>query len=181
VLFSLVRWITTQHAGKKQIAFIVIALIILLIGVPTIGHLPVHRTNILHSDAQGDVPDPDFDIIQIRSYAQSWYVVLELTVAGLIQTADTNSSYSDFLYEITVVAKGINLGPHIYSCTYQNGIVEQYGFDAEVENSTLRIFFPLAAFISDSYMIGLEGRAMTPFDRDLTSEDRDSPLARLLF
>jgi hypothetical protein len=177
----LVRLATIQHITKKRIAFLVIIIIILLIGVPTIGHLPVHRTNILHSDPQGDVPDPDFDIIQIRSYAQSLYVVLELTVAGLIQTADTNSSYSNFLYEITVVAKGINLGPHIYSCTYQNGVVEQYGFDAEVENSTLRIFFPLAAFISDSYMIGLEGRAQYSFDRDLTPEDRDSSLARLLF
>jgi len=170
-----------QHVGKKRLAVLVIASITLLIGFPTIGHLPVHRTNILHSDAQGDIPDPDFDIIQIRSYTQSHYVVLELTVAGLIQTADTESSYSDFLYRITVVAKGINNGPHIYSCTYQDGIVGQYGFDAEVENSTLRIFFPLTAFIPDSYMIGLEGTARTPFDQDLTPEDRDSSLARLLF
>jgi hypothetical protein len=177
----LVRLTAIQHIAKKRIAFLAIILIILLIGVPTIGHLPVHRTNILHSDLQGDVPDPDFDIIQIKSYAQSRYIVLELTVAGLIQTADTESSYPSFLYRITVVARGINLGPHIYSCTYQDGIVEQYGFDAEVENSTLRIFFPLAAFISDSYMIGLEGSAQTPFDRDLISEDRDSSLARLLF
>ena len=169
-----------QRVGKKRLAILVIASITLLIGIPTIGHLPVHRTNILHSDAQGDVPDPDFDIIQIRSYAQSQYVVLELTVAGLIQTADTESSYPDYLYRIIVVARGLNHGPHVYSCKYQDGIVEQYGFDAEVENSTLRIYFPLTAFVSDSYMIGLEGSDQYTLDCDLTPEDRDSSLARLL-
>ncbi len=156
-------------------------LIALLIGLPTIGHLPIHRTNIQYSDPVGDVSEPDFDIIKVRSYIQSRNIVLELTVAGIIQTPDTDSTYSNFIYRINVVARGINHDPHIYSCAYQNGVVSQYGFDVEVENATLRIFFPLTAFISDSYMIGLEGVAQSPFEHDLTPEDRDSNIARLLF
>ena len=178
--FSLVRWRAIRHIGKKQVSILVTALIILLIGVPIIGQLPVHKTNILYSDAQGDVPDPDFDIIQIKSYAQFQYIVLELTVAGLIQTPDTEASYSDFIYRINVVAIGIDRHCHIYSCAYQDGVITQYGFDVEIENSTLRIFFPLTAFISDSYMIGLEGVAQYAFGEDLTPEDRDSKLVRLL-
>ena len=146
-----------------------------------IGHLPIQKTNIQYSDPQGDVSDSDFDIIEIRSYAQFQYIVLELTVAGMIQTPDTEPSYSDFIYRINVVARGIDRDPHIYSCAYQNGVVSQYGFDVKVENATLRIFFPLTAFISDSYMIGLEGVTQYSLDEDLTPEDRDSNIARLLF
>lgn len=180
-MFYLARFRAIQFVRKKQSAVLVSLLLILLIGVPTIGHLPIHRTNIQYSDPQGDVSDSDFDIIEIRSYSQFQYIVLELTVAGIIQTPDTEPTYSEFIYRINVVARGINLGPHIYSCAYQNGVVSQYGFDVEVENATLRIFFPLTAFVSDSYMIGLEGAAQYVFDEDLTPEDRDSNIARLLF
>jgi len=180
-LFYLVRFRTILFVSRKQSALFMTLLLILLIGVPTIGHLPIHRTNIQYSDPQGDVLDPDFDIIEIKSYIQFQIIVLELTVAGIIQTPDTEPTYSDFIYRINVVARGINHCPHIYSCAYQNGVVSQYGFDVEVENATLRIFFPLTAFISDSYMIGLEGVAQTPFEDDLTPEDRVSNIARLLF
>ncbi|MFW9786176.1 MAG: hypothetical protein ACFFE2_12565 [Candidatus Thorarchaeota archaeon] len=170
-----------QLLNRKQSALLASFLIVLLIGIPTIGHLPIHRTNIQYSDPLGDVSDPDFDVIEIRSYIRFQNIILELTVAGTIQTPDTWSSYSDFIYRINVVARGINRAAHIYSCAYQNGVVDQYGFDVEVANSTLRIFFPMTAFISDSYMIGLEGVAQSPFEDDLTPEDRDSNIARLLF
>ncbi|MBN2229354.1 MAG: hypothetical protein JW779_07140 [Candidatus Thorarchaeota archaeon] len=171
----------TRPIDRKKVAYVAIVVVVLLIGIPTIGHLPVHRTSFVYEDVQADVSDPDFDIIQVKSYAQTRYIVLELTVAGLIQTSDSEFSDPNHLYRITVVARGVDRGVHIYSCKYQSGVIEQYGFDFQIVNSTLRIFFPFTAFVSDSYMIGLEGSAQYTFDRDLTPEDRDSPLARLLF
>jgi hypothetical protein len=177
----LVQFRSVRFGSRRQSAFLVSLLIIILIGVPMVGHLPVHRTNIQYSDPQGDVSDSDFDIIEIRSYIQFQYIILELTVAGIILTPDAQSSYSDFIYRINVVAREINRDPYIYSCAYRNGVVEQYGFDVEVDGATLRIFFPLTAFLLGSYMIGLEGAAQYPFDEDLTPEDRNSSIARLLF
>ena len=171
--------------SKNKVLLTVVAFIILLIGIPTISHLPVHRTNIIHTDIYGDVTDPNFDIVQIRSFAEAQYIVLELTVAGVIETEDPEQSYPTFLYKIIVVAKGLNEGlndqAHIYICTLKNGVVSQYGFDTEVENATLRIFFPWTAFLSDSYMIGLEGRAQNGLNDDHTLSDRNSAVARLFF
>jgi hypothetical protein len=136
----------------------------------------------MHTDIYGDVPDPNFDIVQIRSFAEAQYIVLELTVAGVIQTEDTEPSYPAFLYRITVVAKGLNdVTAHIYACTFRNGVRNPHDFDTEVENATLRIFFPWTFFIPDSYMIGLEGRASNGLDEDYTLSDRNSAVALLLF
>ncbi len=168
--------------SKKKVLLTVMAFIILLIGIPTISHLPVHRTNIIYTDISGDVTDPNFDIVQIRSFAEAQYIVLELTVAGVIQTEDSERSYPLFLYRINVVAKGLNdVTAHIYACTFRNGVRNPHGFDTEVENATLRIFFPWTFFIPDSYMIGLEGRASNGLENDYTLSDRNSAIARLLF
>lgn len=163
----------------KRTVLVVVMIIVVLLGTSIIGNLPVHRTNIVHTDPLGDVSDPDFDIIQIKSIGEPSQIVLELTVAGRIQTPET-ASYPNFLYFIVVVARGISHGPHIYSCVYDGENIKQYGFDFEVDNSTLRVFFPLTAFIPDSYMIGLEASAAS-LEEDNTPEDRDSSIALLLF
>ena len=168
--------------SKRTAGLVFLMLAIVLVGTPIIGNLPVHRTNIQYTDSLGDIQEPNFDIIQIKSHLVANNIVLELTVAGLIQITDSNISHPDFLYRIIIVGKHHDGGQgHIYACTYSDGVIQQYGFDFEVDNSTLRIFFPLTAFIPDSYMIGLEGATCSPFEEDLTPEDRDSSIARLLF
>jgi hypothetical protein len=159
-----------------------LTIVTITLGTSIIGNIPVHRTNILYTDPVGDVSDSDFDIIQIKSIGETSQIVLELTVAGRIQTTET-ASYSNFLYRVIVVARGISLEEaHIYACTFNGEGIQQYGFDFEVYNSTLRIFFPFTAFVHDSFMIGLEATTGSPrAEQDLTPEDRDSPIERLLF
>ncbi|MFW9803980.1 MAG: hypothetical protein ACFFFC_15060 [Candidatus Thorarchaeota archaeon] len=165
----------------KRVLLVIGMIIVVLLGTSIIGNLPVHRTNIVHIDPLGDVSDSNFDIVRICSYAERDNIVLELTVAGEIQTLESSSNPT-FLYRIIVVARGLETNPHIYACTFDGEVIKQYGFDYEVENSTLRIFFPLTAFVHDSFMIGLEATTGSPYaDQDLTLEDRNSPIARLLF
>jgi hypothetical protein len=169
-----------RYSWKRTI-LVVVMIIVVLLGTSIIGNLPVHRTNIVHTDPLGDVSDPDFDIVQICSYAERDNIVLELAVAGEIQILE-GSSGPTFLYRIIVVARGLETNPHIYACTFDGEVIKQYGFDYEVENSTLRIFFPFTAFVHDSFMIGLEATTGSPrAEQDLTLEDRDLPIARLLF
>jgi hypothetical protein len=165
---------------KRRTVLLILALAIILLGIGIIGNLSVHRTNIVRTDPIGDVTDPDFDILQIKSFAESQHVVLELTVAGVIQTLDT-VPFPNFLYRLIVVARGLETNAHIYACTYDGDVIHQYEFDFEIDNSTLRIFFPMTAFVHDSYMIGLEASAGTPLEEDFTPEDRDSPVSKLLF
>lgn len=180
--FSVVQRRTTYLVSRKKVQLAIVVSIMLLICISTIGNLPVHRTDIVHADTYGDTLNPDFDIIQVRSFARPQYIVLELTVAGMIQTEESEALYSDFLYRIIVVAKGIDdNSAHIYACTFRNGFVQQYGFDSEIENATLRIFFPWTAFVHNSYMIGLEGTALSGLDKDYTASDRNSDIACLLF
>lgn len=164
---------------RKRTVLVLLTIATITLGISIIGSIPVHRTIILYADPLGDVSDSNFDIIQIRSFVEASYIVLELTVTGAIQTLDT-MTYPDFLYRVNVVARGLSSEPHIYSCVYDGEKINQYGFDFEVDNSTLRIFFPLTAFVSDSYMIGLEASTAS-IEEDLTPEDRDSPISRLLF
>lgn len=169
-----------RYSWKRTI-LVVVMIIVVLLGTSIIGNLPVHRTNIVHSDPLGDISDSNFDIVRISSFAERDTIVLELTVAGEIQILE-DSSGPTFLYRIIVVARGLETSPHIYACTFDGEVIKQYGFDYEVENSTLRIFFPFTAFVHDSFMIGLEATTGSPrAEQDLTYGDRDSPIARLLF
>ena len=165
-----------SRVARNKIVPLVVVLVILT-GVVVIGQTPIHRMNIDYTDNLGDVNNQDVDIIEIKSYQDGSNIVLELTVAGQIQTG------TNYLYRIIITAKGlIDTDSHIYACTFQDGQLTSYGFDTEIDNDTLRIFFPLTAFVSDSYMIGLEGNAFSPaLEQDFTSDDRDGDVARLLF
>ena len=162
--------------NRKKVGVLAVLCIILVAGFLIIGQMPIHRSTVLHTDTLGDVSDPDIDIVEIESYQDGSYIVLEMVVAGEIQTS------VDYLYRLTITARGIiNSDIHVYSCTFQNGVLTSYAFDILYSNSTLQILFPLTAFVSDSYMIGLEGSAQSSGDEDTTDEDRDGEVSRLLF
>ena len=160
----------------KRTRIIVILVIVFIPSIIVIGRIPVHRTIIEHSDLRGDVSDPDCDIIQIRSYLTGNDIAVEMTVAGRINISST------YLYRLTIVARGIDDdSAHIYALTCKDGIVSQFDLSVSTENDTMTIFFPLTQFISDSYMIGLEGWATNVSEIDMTMEDRNGTVARLLF
>ncbi|MFW9847664.1 MAG: hypothetical protein ACFFF4_00900 [Candidatus Thorarchaeota archaeon] len=160
----------------KKIGVLTLLIIILIAGSLVVGQLPMHKTNVLHTDSLGDVSDPNIDIVEIKSYQDGSYIILEMVVAGEIQTGE------NYLYRLIITARGImNHAVHIYSCTYQNGTLTSYTFTTGYNNSTLRIYFPLSTFASDSYMIGLEGIAQSPLEQDNTGEDREGEVTRLLF
>jgi hypothetical protein len=167
------------RVNKRTLTTIIV--IALIAGsVYYVGRLPVHLTDKIHSDVEGDVANPDVDIILIRSYGELNHIVLEMTVAGMIQ----NMEY--YRYVLTVVAREYNsIEAHIYQCDYENGVVEQYHFETEVNNSTLKIFFSLSGFLQGSFMIGFEAAAFSPSsagaEKDTTTSDRESPIARLWF
>jgi hypothetical protein len=151
-----------------------------VIAIPAFGRLPVHQTNIHHYDPIDDVSNPNIDIAEIRSYALNDEIVLELIVAGIIVSAEPSSENSSgYMYRLMLIARGLDeIVAHEYSCTYRDGIVSQFDFMTEVENSTLRIFFSKNAFIPDSYMIGLEASAAYLAEEDYTLPDRAAPVAR---
>ncbi len=168
--------------GKRVLATIAL-IIVISSGVVIIGQLPVHRTSVEHSDMKGDVSDASIDIVQIRSYLDGSDIVLRMTVTGRIMDDTSSVRYE---YRLIVVARGlIDNRSHIYTCYYANSTTWPYPLQAFFENDTLRILFPIAVFVSDSYMIGLEGLASimgnNGIERDYTSEDRNGTVAKLLF
>ncbi len=166
----------------KKILAIAIIIIVATSGFILIGQIPIHRTSIQNSDVENDVSDSDIDIILVRSYLEESNIVLRLTVVGKIMN---NTSSSVYEYRIIVVAKGVDdESAHIYTCSYSDGDLSLNYLQAYTANDTLTILFPLAAFLPGSFMIGLEGSASVSgngVERDLTSEDRNGTIARLLF
>ncbi len=167
----------------KKILPVVLVLSIVITSILIIGLQPVHRTTIEHSDIENDVSDSNIDIISIRSYLNESDIILQMTVLGTILNSTADSNYE---YRLIIVARGvIDDRSHIYTCYYANGTTWPYDFQATPENNTLVIVFPLTIFLSDSYMIGLEGIATVSgndgVERDQTEEDRNGIVARLLF
>lgn len=169
----------------KRIIVGVILTIIIVASTLFIGHLPVHRTDIIHTDPEGDVDDddnPNIDIIELRSYNSGHNIILEMTVVGMIQVDNSTSDYFNYAYIIGVIARDIeDLDAHVYHCRFDGVREKNYGLVTEVANSTLRIIFPKTTFLVGSYMIGLEGTAMSPWGEDNTLPDRDGEIARLFF
>ncbi len=167
---------------KTRLAAMVIIIIVTITGVVVVGQQPVHRTNIVHSDLYGDVTDADIDIVEIRSYLNGTELYLQLTVDGNIVESNATITYQ---YKIIVVVKGVadDSSASIYMLTYENGSmgVSSYSSCSFVHGATLTIVIPISTIIHGRYMIGLEGWAQTPFEQDLTPEDRDGEVAHLLF
>jgi hypothetical protein len=159
-------------------------IIIVVIGIPSImfiGRMPVHRTNITHTDPEGDVSDSNCDIVQITSYRDGIYVAVEMQVAGSIQE---NNDFLPYGYWLIIVLRGIEEGhtdSHTINFYYENRTVSEPGLPVSVENDTLRLLVPFSRFNPDSYMIGLEGAASNGLEEDLTPVDRNGTVARLLF
>ncbi len=63
-----------------------------------------------YSDASGDVAYANIDIVEIKSYASGSEIILELTVAGIIENS------TDITYNIQIIGQ-----PHYGSVWYGNG------------------------------------------------------------
>jgi len=169
----------TRRKSIAGIFFVIIVSSVIIV----IGQIPVHRTNIQHSDMIGDVSNANIDIVLVKSFLNGSNVSLEMTVAGRIMNSTVNERYE---YRLIVVAKGlVDTKAHVYTCYYDNGSTWPYSLRSFSKNDTLTILFPIATFISDSYMIGLEGVASVSssieIERDYTPEDRNGTIARILF
>lgn len=162
-------------------------IIIIVIGIPGvffIGRMPVHRTNITHTDPEGDVSDSNIDIVQLRSYRTGNDIALEITVAGEIRNVTDSSPYPDpYDYRITIITRRPNEeGTPAYRVSYTNGTLGlQYDTRANVDNNTLTIFLPLYEIDSRYYIIDIKGTARTYTETDTTEADSDRPVERLLF
>lgn len=175
---------STSLLSRKRGLASLLLVILVISAIFVIGRVPVHRANIEHKDPEGDVSNPDCDIVRIKSFLDRKHIVLEMMVAGRINNSTTASQYSyPYEYRFTIVAKMLDDDEaHIYVIRYKNGSLgPSSDARAVTENNTLTIFFSLNEFVSDSYMIGLEGWASDYNWVDRTSSDRNATIARLLF
>ncbi len=171
-----------ERLGRTKILASITLVVVTLSGIIVIGQLPVHRTNIEHSDVEGDVIDMNIDIILIKSYLEGNSITLQMKVVGRVMN---NTSSLEYEYRIIVVARGFDdESAHIYTCFYSDGDITPNYLQAYTTNDTLTILFPLTAFLHGSFMVGLEGSASMSgngVERDLTVEDRNGTIAKLLF
>ncbi len=178
---TIVHLLKTSSPRTRLIATVTIVLVAVA-GIIVVGQLPVHRTNIEHSDPLGDVADADIDIVEIRSYLNGTELYLQLTVAGRIVKTNATTRYQ---YKIIPVAKRISedSSAHIYELGYTNGSMAVSSFSARayVNGATLTIVVPISMFSQGEYMIGLEGIAQAALEQDFTPEDRDGEVAHLWF
>ena len=159
---------------KKMAILLAIPIIVILL----LTNIPAHRFNNYHIDEQGDVADEDIDILYIKSSDHGEYVLLEMKVAGKIN--------SKRVYCISVVAKDIKNEQKegfIYRCEYSNGSIDQYNlFSRIINEDTLQILFPKTHFYTGAYMVGLEAYTSGRDENDYCREgmERNNPIPRLL-
>ncbi|MFO7835717.1 MAG: hypothetical protein R6V83_03610 [Candidatus Thorarchaeota archaeon] len=166
-------------SGYKALGLLILVAIVTA-SIVVVGLTPVHRTDIQHSDPEGDVSDPNCDIVQITSYRDGIYVAVEMQVAGSVQENNDSLPYG---YWLIVVLRGIEEGhtdSHILSLYYEDGTTSEPNLPVSVENDSLRLLVPFSCFNPDSYMIGLEGAASNGLEEDLTPVDRNGTVARML-
>ena len=166
---------------KTRIVALSLITVIAVASIAVLGQMPVHRTNIEHTDPLGDVADADVDIVNIKSYLNGTDLYLQLTVAGNI--VETNATVR-YQYNINIVGKRVtDTEGHLYGFTFENGSmgVSTYTSNSFVSGDTLTIVTPISTLLPGVYMIGLEAHAQTVYGQDYTAEDRDGEIAHLLF
>ncbi|QEE17197.1 hypothetical protein DSAG12_03029 [Promethearchaeum syntrophicum] len=139
---------------------------------PAFVMVPQHNYTHQLYDESGDALDPNIDIIEYGSYLEDDQLILYLIVDGII--SETNATYQLFI----VAKSAANEGAHVYYVDIDVEAEREYNYGSYVEISgdTISIRNSADNFIPDSYMIGLEARAMNFDERDTTSSARDNVL-----
>jgi len=167
----------SSKARQRPLLTLGVVAIILVPTIIVVGRAPVHRTNIDHIDPEGDVENPDIDILSVRSSLSGSNIELQMNVAGNIQNGTSCS------YKFRIVVKDIDDRlSAVYTILYYNGTLgQQYDTSLSVENSTLTVHFPISTLHPDHYMVGLESSAFTLSETDKTESDWNRTIARLWF
>ncbi|MFX0093764.1 MAG: hypothetical protein ACFFBD_18575 [Candidatus Hodarchaeota archaeon] len=136
---------------------------------PNAVFIPQHQFEFELTDDTGDVDDGSIDIIEYGSYRLGKKVVLYLEVATQINLSST--------YQLFIVAKSPNDDiAHIYNNNVYNGTEENYQSEVVINGNRLEVSFSMDRFIQNSYMIGIEARALGFASKDMTLSARDNPL-----
>ncbi|MFW9778240.1 MAG: hypothetical protein ACFFE8_05235 [Candidatus Heimdallarchaeota archaeon] len=136
---------------------------------PSAIFIPQHQFEFDLTDATGDVDIDYIDIVEYGSYRQGLTVVLYLEVATQINLSAT--------YQLFIVAKFPNDDTaHIYNNEVSMGIETNYQSKVTSDGNRLEVTFSMTRFLANSYMVGLETRALAFASEDTTSPARDNPL-----
>jgi hypothetical protein len=136
---------------------------------PSAIFIPQHQFEFELSDASGDTDIDYIDIVEYGSFRRGSKVVLYLEVATQINLSAT--------YQLFIVAKTPNDDiAHIYNNAVSNGVEKNYQSEVTIDNNRLEVAFSTARFIANSYMVGLETRALAFASEDTTSPARENPL-----
>ncbi len=136
---------------------------------PNAVFIPQHQFKFTLTDATDDVNISYIDIIEYGSYRQGNKVVLYLEVATQINLSAT--------YQLFIVAKTPNDDfAHIYNNQVYNGEEENYQSDVTINGNRLEVYFSMDRFITNSYMVGIEARALGFASEDTTPSARDNLL-----
>ncbi|MFX1285076.1 MAG: hypothetical protein ACFFB5_15555 [Promethearchaeota archaeon] len=136
---------------------------------PSAVFIPQHQFEFQLSDITDDVNISYIDIVEYGSFQQGKKVVLYLEVAAQINLTS--------VYQLFIVAKTPNDDvAHIYNNEVKDGTETNYQSEVNINGSRLEVLFSMDRFISKSYMVGVEARALAFASEDTTPSARDNPL-----
>ncbi len=136
---------------------------------PSTVFIPQHQFEFELSDATEDVNISCINIVEYGSYKLNKKVVLYLEVVTEINLSAT--------YQLFIVAKTPNDDiAHVYNNDVKDGIEKNYQSEVAINGSRLEVHFSTDRFISRSYMVGIEVRALAFTSEDTTPSARDNPL-----
>ena len=131
--------------------------------------IPQHQFEFELLDVEEDVNISYIDIVEYGSYRDGKKVVLYLEVSGQINTSA--------IYQLFIVAKFPNDDEaHSYKIEVDNGTEDFYQSVVVINDSRLEVQFSTNRFISNSYMVGIEVRALSFASEDTTPSARENPL-----